>query len=283
MDCPLRYAAGDDCGKSAPGAWGEAVNIVGNIIEMPVGNDRRKVFARPIGSEEFRVNSPTAIGDSMMIGKARPATFDPGAFLATVSRGRSAAHYAKGAIIYSQASVADAVYYLKRGTVKIAVSSKQGKEAVIAILGPGAFFGEGCLIGHDDRLATAVAMVESDVTRIEKAEMLRVLRDEPTFDEFFRAYLLRRNIRVEEDLVDQLFNSSEKRLARALLMLAKFGKEDGPHPISTPVSQETLAEIIGTTRPRVSHFMNKFKKSGFISYDGQLLVHSSLLTVVLRD
>jgi CRP/FNR family transcriptional regulator, cyclic AMP receptor protein len=154
---------------------------------------------------------------------------------------------------------------------------------VVALLGPGEFFGEGCLIGQPLRLATARAMVDSEVTRVGKAEMIRVLHDEPSFGEMFIAHLLTRNSRVEEDLVDQLFNSSEKRLARTLLLLANFGKENGPQPITTPISQETLAEIIGTTRPRVSHFMNKFRKLGFISYNGHLQVHTSLLSVLLRD
>ena len=154
---------------------------------------------------------------------------------------------------------------------------------MVALLGPGEFFGEGCLIGQPLRLATARAIVESEVTRVGKAEMIRVLHDEPTFGELFIAHLLTRNSRVEEDLVDQLFNSSEKRLARTLLLLANFGKDGGPQPITTPMSQETLAEIIGTTRPRVSHFMNKFRKLGFISYNGHLQIHSSLLSVLLRD
>jgi CRP-like cAMP-binding protein len=154
---------------------------------------------------------------------------------------------------------------------------------VVALLGPGEFFGEGCLIGQPQRLATARAMVDSEVTRVGKAEMIRVLHAEPSFGELFIAHLLTRNSRVEEDLVDQLFNSSEKRLARTLLLLANFGKENGPQPITTPISQETLAEIIGTTRPRVSHFMNKFRKLGFISYNGHLQIHTSLLSVLLRD
>jgi CRP-like cAMP-binding protein len=215
--------------------------------------------------------------------RAVEPTFDPKAFLATVSRGRSAVHCAKGAVVYKQADVADAVYYLQGGKIKIVVASTQGKEAVIAILEPGAFFGEGCLIGQHVRLATAVAMADSEVMRIGKAEMLRVLHDESAFGELFMNHLLSRNSRVEADLVDQLFNSSEKRLARTLLLLANFGKEGGPQPITTPISQETLAEIIGTTRPRVSHFMNKFRTLGFISYNGHLQVHSSLLGVVLHD
>jgi len=200
--------------------------------------------------------------------------FDPKAFLATVNQGRTVAEYLKNAVVYSQTSA---------GKIKITVASKQGKEAVIAILGPDEFFGEGCLIGQPLRLATAKAMVESEVMRVGKAEMIRVLHDEPTFGELFIVHLLTRNSRVEEDLVDQLFNSSEKRLARTLLLLANFGKEGGPQPITAPISQETLAGIIGTTRPRVSHFMNKFRKLGFISYNGHLQVHSSLLSVVLRD
>ena len=209
--------------------------------------------------------------------------FDPKDFLATVDRGRTVARYAKNAIVYRQAAHADAVYYVQEGRIKIIVTSKQGKEAIIAIMEPGEFFGEGCLIGQPLRLATAKAMEQSDVTRVGKAEMIRVLHEEPLFGEFFTNHLLKRNSRVEEDLVDQLFNSSEKRLARTLLLLARFGKDDGPQPITAPVSQTMLAEIIGTTRPRVSHFMNKFRKLGFISYNGHLQVHTSLLSVVLRE
>ena len=215
--------------------------------------------------------------------KKAKSIFDPKAFLATVSRGRTVAPYRKGGIIYRQAGAADAVFYVQKGRIKITVRSPQGKEAVIALLGAGEFFGEGCLNGQGLRLATATAMVESEVTRVNKTEMIRVLHDEPAFGELFMAHLLTRNSRVEEDLVDQLFNSSEKRLARTLLLLANFGKEGGPQAITTPISQETLAEIIGTTRPRVSHFMNKFRKLGFISYNGHLEIHSSLLSVVLRD
>jgi len=209
--------------------------------------------------------------------------FDPKAFLATVSRGRTESVHRKGAVIYRQGAPADAVFYVQKGKIKLTVASKQGKEAVIALLGPDEFFGEGCLIGQPLRLATATAMVDSEVLRVGKAEMVRVLHAEPAFGELFIAHLLTRNSRIEEDLVDQLFNSSEKRLARTLLILANFGKPGGPQPITTRISQETLAEIIGTTRPRVSHFMNKFRKLGFISYNGHLQVHSSLLSVVLRD
>jgi CRP-like cAMP-binding protein len=209
--------------------------------------------------------------------------FDPKAFLATVNRGRTVADLHKEEVVFEQSTPADAVFYIQKGKIKIVVTSKQGKEAVVGILGPGEFFGEGCLIGQPLRLATAKAMTDSQVVRVGKAEMMRVLHAEPTFAELFMTHLLTRNSRVEEDLVDQLFNSSEKRLARTLLLLANFGKEGGPQPITTRISQETLAEIIGTTRPRVSHFMNKFRKLGFIEYNGHLQVHSSLLSVLLRD
>ncbi len=217
-----------------------------------------------------------------MARKPKPS-FDPKIFLATVSRGRTVTSYARDATVFRQGNAADAVFYVQKGKIKITVESKQGKEAVIAIMGAGEFLGEGCLIGQPLRLATAKAMSESELMRVGKAEMIRVLHEEPTFGELFMAYLLTRNSRVEEDLVDQLFNSSEKRLARTLLLLANFGKEGGPQPITAPISQETLAKIIGTTRSRVSHFMNKFRKLGFIDYNGHLEVHSSLLTVVLRD
>jgi len=210
-------------------------------------------------------------------------TFDPQTFLSTVNHGRTASTYRRDAIIFRQASPADAVFYIRKGRIKIVVASQQGKEAVVAVLGPGEFFGEGCLIGQPLRLATARAMVDSEIMRVGKAEMVRVLHDEPSFGELFMAHLLTRNSRVEEDLADQLFNSSEKRLARTLLLLANFGKEGAAQPITTKISQETLAEIVGTTRPRVNSFMNKFRKLGFIDYNGDLKVHNSLLSVILRD
>ena len=179
--------------------------------------------------------------------------------------------------------LADAVFYIKKGKVKVTVVSTQGKEAVVAILGADEFLGEGCLIGQPKRLATASAMTECVTMRVDKAEILRVLQDEPAFSEMFISHILARNARVEEDLVDQLFNSTEKRLARVLLLLANFGKEGRPEPIIAKISQETLAEMIGTTRSRVSHFMNKFRELGFIDYNGHLEVHSSLLSVVLND
>ena len=215
--------------------------------------------------------------------KKANGAFDPKAFLATVNHGRTITKHAKDAIIFAQSSPADSVFYIQKGRIKIVVESEQGKEAVIAILGQGEFFGEGCLVGQSLRLASARAMAESEVMRVGKAEMIRVLHAEPAFGELFTAHLLTRNSRVEADLVDQLFNSSEKRLARTLLMLANFGKEGAPQPITTKISQETLAEIIGTTRPRVSYFMNKFRKLGFIDYNGTVKVHSALLSVILHD
>ena len=189
---------------------------------------------------------------------------------------------AKG-IVFSQGDAADSIFYILRGKIKIVVTSKQGREAVVAVLGEGDFFGEGCLIAQPLRLATAASMIDATVMRVEKAEMLlRLLHAEPHFAEVFTVHLLTRNSRVEADLADHLFNSSEKRLARALLLLANFGKEGRPEPIIAKISQETLAEMIGTTRPRVSFFMNKFRKLGFIEYNGRLQVHSSLLSVVLR-
>ena len=185
--------------------------------------------------------------------------------------------------MFRQGYPADAVFYILKGKVKVTVVSEQGKEAVVAVLGPDEFCGEGCLAGQPRRIATATAMTGCEIMRIEKGAIIRVLHDEPAFSEMFVSHLLARTIRVEEDLVDQLFNSSEKRLARALLLLANFGKEGRPEPLIAKVSQETLAEMIGTTRSRVSHFMNKFRKLGFIDCNGTIEVHSSLLSVVLHD
>jgi CRP-like cAMP-binding protein len=215
--------------------------------------------------------------------KARSAPSKPDVLRATVSPGRATLEYGTGQIIFAQGDPADAVFYILRGKVKILVTSKQGKEAVIALLGEGNFFGEGCLSAQPLRLAAAASMVETAVIRLEKAEMVRALHDDPAFAELFTAHLLTRNSQIEADLVTQLFDSSEKRLARALLLLANFGKEGVPEPIAMKISQETLAEMVGTTRPRVSFFMNKFRKLGFIEYNGTLKVHASLLNVVLRD
>jgi CRP/FNR family transcriptional regulator, cyclic AMP receptor protein len=208
--------------------------------------------------------------------------FDPEAFLATVGPGHSVSDLRKGDVVFRQSAAADAVFYVQTGKIKIVVASRQGKEAVVGVMGAGDFFGEGCLIGQLLRLSTAKAMTDSRVVRVSKAEMIRILHDEPSFAELFMTYLLTRKSRVEADLVDQLFNSSEKRLARTLLLLANIGKPGAPQPLP-PISQETLAEIVGTTRPRVTSFMNKFRELGFIEYNGHLQIHSSLLSVLLRD
>ena len=215
--------------------------------------------------------------------KSRERPFDPKDFLAKVDGGRTISKYRKNQKVFSQGDAADSVFYIQKGKIKVTVVSEHGKEAVVAILGNDEFCGEGCLAGQPKRIASATALTECEIMRIEKEALIRVLHDEPAFSEMFLAHLLVRAIRVEEDLVDQLFNSSEKRLARALLLLANFGKEGRPESIITKVSQETLAEMIGTTRSRVSFFMNKFRKLGFISYNGTMEVHSSLLSVVLHD
>src|SRR4026208_1906462 len=220
---------------------------------------------------------------TVMAKKTKTAPFDPKVFLATVNGGRSISKYQRNQMVFPQGTPADAVFYIQKGKVKVTVLSEQGKEAVVAVLGPDEFCGEGCLTGQPVRLATATALTECEIMRLEKATMIRVLHEEATFSEMFVSHLLARTIRVEEDLVDQLFNSSEKRLARTLLLLANFGKDGGPQPITTSISQATLAEIIGTTRPRVSHFMNKFRRLGFIEYNGHLQIHSSLLSVLLHD
>jgi CRP/FNR family cyclic AMP-dependent transcriptional regulator len=209
--------------------------------------------------------------------------FDPEKFLANVGDGITILNYRKNQIVFSQGEVADAVFYIQQGNIKFTVVSEQGKEAVVAVLRPGHFFGEGCLNGHPLRIATARSVDECVITRLEKATMIATVHKEPEFSELFMSYLLTRNSRIEEDLIDQLFNSSEKRLARLLLLLANFGKEDRPEPIVGKFSQETLAEMIGTTRSRVSNFMNKFRDLGFISYNGKIEVHSSLLNVLLHD
>lgn len=211
------------------------------------------------------------------------ASFDPKKFLANVGDGRSIMRLGKDQIVFSQGDPADAVFYIQKGKVKVRVVSEQGKEAVVAILDPKVFFGEGCLAGQSRRMATVVAMTEATVIRLEKMAVVRVIQQEPAFSELFIAHLLDRNIRVEADLVDQLFNSSEKRLARLLLLLANFGQAEEPAPMITKISQETLAEMVGTTRSRVSFFMNKFRKLGFISYNGGIEVHRSLLNVVLHE
>ncbi|HUP38250.1 MAG TPA: Crp/Fnr family transcriptional regulator [Candidatus Limnocylindria bacterium] len=216
------------------------------------------------------------------MGRKQTAVFDAKTFLTKAGTGRSISSYRKNQVIFAQGVPADAVFYLERGQVKLTVVSERGKAAIVAILGPGDFFGEGCLAGQPARMATASAMTEAAVVRVERQAMLRLLHERSVFSERFMAHLLARNVRFEEDLVDQLFNSSEKRLARVLLLLARFGKEGATEPVVPRVSQEVLAEMVGTTRPRISGFMNKFRRLGFIEYNGGLHVHSSLLNVLLH-
>ena len=215
------------------------------------------------------------------------AKFDLKSFLEEAGKGRARISYERNKAVFSQGDPADAVFYIQKGKIKLTVVSRGGKEAVVALLGSGDFFGEGCLAGQPLRMATATTMSECSIMRIEKAGVVRVLHDQPAFSELLLHHLLARNIRIEEDLVDQLFNSSEKRLARVLLLLANFGKEGKPELVIPKVSQETLAEIVGTTRSRVSFFMNRFRKLGFIEYNGGvkggLEVHSSLLNIILHD
>ena len=211
-------------------------------------------------------------------------SFDPKALLAKVGAGKKILQFHKNQNVFAQGDVADTIFYLQKGRVKLTVLSEHGKEAVVGILEPGQFFGEGCLNGHPLRIATTTAMEECVINSITKQAMITLLHEEPKFSELFMAYLLTRNSRIEEDLIDQLFNSSEKRLARLLLLLVHFGKEGSPQPMNPNISQETLAEMIGTTRSRVSFFMNKFRKLGLISYNGKIIeVHNSLLSAVLHD
>ena len=217
------------------------------------------------------------------MGKPAKSAFDAQAFLAKVGEGKSILQFKKGQNVFVQGDPADTVFYIQKGRIKLTVLSDHGKEAVVGILAPGQFFGEGCMNGHKLRISTTTAMENCVITAITKTAMIAALHDEPQFSEMFMAYLLTRNSRIEEDLIDQLFNSSERRLARLLLLLAHFGKEGSPQPISQSISQETLAEMIGTTRSRVSFFMNKFRKLGLIDYNGHIEVHNSLLSAVLHD
>jgi CRP/FNR family cyclic AMP-dependent transcriptional regulator len=217
------------------------------------------------------------------MGRKPTAAFDAKAFLTKTGTGRSISAYRKKQVVFTQGDPANAVFYLERGQIKLTVVSEQGKSAVVAMLGPGEFFGEECLAGQPLRMATAAAVTEVSVVRVERPAMIRLLRERSVFSERFMAHLLTRNVRIEEDLVDQLFNSSEKRLARVLLLLARFGKEGATEPMIPQISQEVLAEMVGTTRPRISGFMNKFRKLGFIEYNGGLHIHSSLLNVLLHD
>ncbi len=209
--------------------------------------------------------------------------FDPQAFLSSAGVGRKVGEFSARARVYAQGDRASSIMYVQTGAVKLSVMSRTGKEAVVAMLGPGDFFGEGCLVGQTVRMGTATAMTPSTVLSIGKRKMLRLLQEQPTLSELFMTYVLARNIRVEADLVDQLFNSSEKRLARTLVLLARYGRSDKPQKVLPRVSQETLAEMVGTTRSRVNFFMNKFRKLGLIEYNGGLKVNSSLLSVVLHD
>jgi len=219
--------------------------------------------------------------------KEGKVSFDPKAFLAKAGEGKTVSKYQNGQIVYSQGDTADAVFYMQSGKVKKSVVSEQGKEAIITVLGTDAFFGEGCLAGQAQCIATVTAMMDSVIVRLEKSAIVQLIHQEPAFSEKFIAHLLARSIRVEADLVDQLFNSSEKRLARTLLLLANFGKKVAPEPVIAKISHETLAEMIGTTRSRVSHFMNKFRKLGFIGYggnaEGSIEIHASLLNAVLHE
>jgi CRP-like cAMP-binding protein len=258
-------------GRSASKASSKALLCVGVICEL--------VRANPV-SGKARLRPGYIVAKQPEMAKL---PFDPLVFLRTEGDSRTIAKYRKSQQIFSQDGDSDSVFYVIKGKVKIIVLSEQGKEAVIAILGPDEFFGEGCLTGQVRRLSTASAMTECEIMRIGKPRMLAVLREEPKFSELFVAHVLARTIRVEADLIDQLFNSSEKRLARALLLLANFGNDGRPQKVIAKVSQETLAEMVGTTRSRVSHFMNKFRKMGFIDYNGHLEIHSSLLNVVLHD
>src|SRR5690349_17686364 len=219
----------------------------------------------------------------VLVKNSKKDVFDPKKFLAKVGDGKAISKYQKDQIVFSQGDVADAVFYLQNGRVKLTVVSERGKEAVVGVLGPSHFFGEGCLNGHPLRVTTATAIEQSLITRIHKGAMIATLHNEIGFSELFMADLLNRNSRIEEDLIDQLFNSSEKRLARVLLLLANFGKEATTEPVIGKFSQETLAEMIGTTRSRVSFFMNKFRKLGYIEYNGKLEIRNSLLNVILYD
>jgi CRP-like cAMP-binding protein len=213
----------------------------------------------------------------------RAARFDLKAFLAKAGDGRTLVECRQKQVLFSQGDPADAVFYILKGKIKLTVLSRHGKEAVVAMLGPDDFFGEGCLAGQPLRMATATATTDGSIMKLEKKAIVRLLHEQPTFSDLFMSYVLSRNIRIEEDLVDQLFNSSEKRLARTLLLLAHIGKEREAEVVVPKISQESLADIVGTTRARVSFFMNRFRQLGLIEYNGELRVHSALLNIVLHD
>jgi CRP/FNR family cyclic AMP-dependent transcriptional regulator len=249
----------------------------------PKHKDRLKVSPRLSSRFPSRPKTLMIGVEGHVMATKRLRSFDTKSFLARVGDGRSIGKYRQGQVVFSQGDSGDAVFYIQKGKAKLTVVSEQGKEAVIAILGTDDFFGEGCLAGQAQRIATVTTMTDAVIARLEKSAIIKVIHEEPAFSELFIAHLLGRSIRVEADLVDQLFNSSEKRLARLLLLLANFGKDGAPEPVIAKISQETLAEMIGTTRSRVSFFMNKFRKLGFIEYNGGIEVHSSLLNIVLHD
>jgi CRP/FNR family transcriptional regulator, cyclic AMP receptor protein len=256
--------------------------MVQNCISVHVSHDSRSLlvglaFALPVWRNATRDRRGLAVA------KKSKSQFDPRAFLAKGDGGVTVSIYRRGQIVFTQGDPADCLFFIQEGKVKVTVVSQQGKEAVIAFLEAGDFIGEGCLTGRLRRVSTARTLTDCIVTRLDKSTMVRMLRGEPNFSELFTAHLLSRTLRTEEDLVDQLFNSSEKRLARALLLLANFGKDGKHEPVIAKVSQETLADMIGTTRSRVSHFMNKFRELGYINYNGDLEVHSSLLDAVLHE
>jgi CRP/FNR family cyclic AMP-dependent transcriptional regulator len=254
----------------------------GDDIDAAINRPSDLLQLLDFAGSSFRQKGPWQ-EKAVVLRKRSKASFDPKGFLAKVGDGKTISEYLNGQVVFLQGEVADAVFYIQKGKIKLTVISERGKEAVVGILERGHFFGEGCLNGHPLRVTTALAVDECLITRIAKAAMIATMHDEPDFSELFMTYLLTRNSRIEEDLIDQLFNSSEKRLARLLLLLANFGKEGRPEPIVGTFSQETLAEMIGTTRSRVSFFMNKFRKLGYIEYNGKLEIHNSLLNVVLYD
>jgi CRP-like cAMP-binding protein len=229
-------------------------------------------------NKKNRPTKATPVGNATKV-----AAFDPRAFLTSVGAGRSSARYGAKEAVYRQGEPADAVFYIEKGEIQLTVVSEQGKEAVVAMLGRGNFIGEGCLAGQPLHMASATAMASSVVSRIDKATMVRVLHEQPALSEMFMGFLLSRNIQIEADLVDQLFNSSERRLARLLLLLANFGKDGAMETVIPKISQEVLAARVGTTRSRINFFMNKFRKLGLIEYNGTLKVHTSLLNVVVHD
>lgn len=284
--CSRVVADGQNCSLSPVPEAGVGCGERVRFCELSLSNRYHLDYRWAVLSENWEPQSATPedpVARKPAIPDLAQKPFDPRIFLKSDGVGRSIAKYRKNQQVFSQGDPSDAIFYVIKGKIKIVVLSEQGKEAVIAILGPDEFFGEGCLAGQARRLSTASAMTDCEILRLGKDAAMDVMRDQPKFSEIFVAHVLARTMRVEADLIDQLFNSSEKRLARALLLLANFGNDGKPQQIIAKVSQETLAEMVGTTRSRVSHFMNKFRKMGFIDYNGHLAIHSSLLNVVLHD